>query len=339
MRNKFIFVLFLFFFFKTPGQNPGYAILFYNTENLFDLKDDPHKNDNEFTPEGDRHWTYNRFRHKITNTSKALLGAAGWDVPVLIGLCEIENRYVLEQLIDSTALGERNFRIIHKESPDPRGIDVAMLYNSDIFYPLKYEYFPFINEDGSIRETREIMYVVGIINKSDTVHVFVNHWPSRYSGLLETRSLRNRAANLLRQKVDSLFQKNASPGIIIMGDFNDQPTDASLLEHLKAENLSSIIHPEKLYNLSTNWMQADKGTLKYQSQWFVFDQIIVSGALLNAKSGLFTESDWASIYFGSFLLEEDQTHGGMKPYRTYVGYRYNGGFADHLPVKLRLESP
>jgi len=336
MKNKIIPILFLFLFFKTPAQENDFAVLFYNAENLFDWKDDPHTNDNEFTPEGDRHWTYKRFQQKMNNTSKALLGALGWDIPLIIGFCEIENRQVLEQMIEKTALHTVSFRIIHKESTDPRGIDVALLYNSEIFYPLQYEYFPFVNADGSIRQTREILYTSGIVADGDTLHLFINHWPSRYSGLLETRPLRNRAATLLRQKVDSVFQQQKEAKIIIIGDFNDQPTDASILDYLNTAKPGSNFGSDKLYNLSTSWMQAGMGTLKYQSQWFIFDQIIVSGALLNAENGLYTEPEWASIFSAGFLLEDDKIHGGLKPSRTYTGFRYNGGFGDHLPVKLRL---
>lgn len=336
MNNKLILILFLFFFFKTPAQNTDYAVVFYNAENLFDWKDDPKTNDDEFTPGGDRHWTYKRFQHKIQNTSKTLMGAVGWDVPVLIGLCEVENRYVLEKLIDETALKSKAYKIIHKESPDGRGIDVAMLYNAEVFYPLEYDYFPLLNEDGSIRETREILYVKGVIANADTIHVFMNHWPSRYSGLLETRPLRNKAAVTLRQKVDAVFLKNPKAKIIVMGDFNDQPQDESIRDYLKADSFTKTVAAKKLYNLSVNWLQPDKGTLKYQSQWFVFDQVIVSGALINAEEGVFTQPDWAEVYNESFLLEADQTYGGLKPSRTYIGYRYNGGFGDHLPVKLTL---
>jgi len=330
-KSKLIFLFFLFCSIFSPAQDQKFAVVFYNTENLFDWKDDPLTEDDEFTPRGDRHWTYSKFQQKIDNTAKVILNAAEWDVPIVIGLCEIENRDVLERLINTTVLKNIPFKIIHKESPDPRGIDVAMLYNSSVFYPLGYEYIPFSEADGSTRKTREILHVSGIVAEQDTIHLFMNHWPSRYSGLLETRPLRNRAADILRQRVDSVLKINPAAKIVIMGDFNDQPSDESLEKHLVSKMKGG-----SLINLSTGWMNADIGTLKYQSQWFVFDQIIVSSGLLETDAGIYTESAWAKIINSGFLLETDDRYGGLKPFRTYVGYSYNGGFGDHLPVKLQL---
>lgn len=330
-KSRFLSLFFLFCSIFSPAQDQKFAVVFYNTENLFDWKDDPLTEDDEFTPEGDRHWTYSKFQQKIDNTAKVILNAAEWDVPTVIGLCEIENRDVLERLTNTTVLKNVPFKIIHKESPDPRGIDVAMLYNSKVFYPLSYDYVPFSEADGSTRKTREILYVSGIVAEQDTIHLFMNHWPSRYSGLLETRALRNRAADILRQRVDSVLKINPAAKIVIMGDFNDQPSDESLEKHLV-----SRMKAGSLVNLSTEWMNADIGTLKYQSQWFVFDQIIISSGLLKTDAGIYTESTWAKIINSGFLLEPDDRYGGLKPFRTYVGYRYNGGFGDHLPVKLKL---
>lgn len=336
MRNKLILILFIFLHFELHAQNDtGFSIIFYNAENLFDWKDDPKTEDDEFTPDGERHWTYNRFEQRIKNTAKVLINANGWDTPVLVGLCEVENREVLERLINQTPLKAISYKIIHKESPDPRGIDVALLYNSDVFYPIGYDYFPLRNEDGSVRGTREILYVSGILAGLDTLHAFINHWPSRFSGLLETRPWRNKAATILREKVDSVFMVHGNAKIIIMGDFNDQPEDESIQHYLKASGLTSPIDPGKLYNLSLGWAAPDVGTLKYQSQWNLFDQIIVSGALL-AGNGIYTKSEQATIIDSEFLFEPDERYGGRKLKRTYVGYTYNGGFSDHLPVKLKL---
>ena len=171
----------------TPND---YHILFYNLENLFDIRNNPATNDEEFTPEGARHWTYNRFKKKIANLSKVILNASGWTPPDLIAVCEAENRYVLERLSKNTPLAKYPYRIIHKESPDPRGIDVALLYNKNTFYPLEYEYFPLTDDKNNTINSREILYVSGILGNIDTIHIFVNHWPSRYSGLLETMDAR-----------------------------------------------------------------------------------------------------------------------------------------------------
>jgi len=338
--NSFLLLLiFLFLIIESPAQEVKYcSILFYNTENLFDWKNDPVVNDDEFTPEGERHWTYQRFQQKILNLSKAILAASAWDQAAVIGLCEIENRFVLEQLISKTPLKTYPFQIIHKESPDPRGIDVALLYNSELFEPFQYDYLPMLNDDGSIRQTREILYVKGKLKSSaDTIHLFVNHWPSRYSGLLETEEWRNEAASILKQKTDSLFQINTELNIIILGDFNDQSQDESIYEILQAGTLLGESQPGKLYNLSSGWGDEGKGSIKYQSQWFVFDQVIVSSPLIdqNRSTGIIIPE--AKIVQDVFLLETDERYGGQRPKRTYYGYEYQGGFSDHLPVKLKIE--
>jgi len=312
----------------------GFSVIFYNVENLFDTKDDPKTADEEFTPAGDRHWTFNRLRQKQLNISKVILNSAGWNRPDIVTLCEVENRNLLEQLLAFTPLKSVPYKIIHKESPDDRGIDVAMLYNSNTFSPLNYQYFPLKNGKG-VLETREILYVRGFSGDADTLHFLVNHWPSRYSGLLETRQLRALAARQLRAITDSLNQHFTNPKIIIVGDFNDQPFDESLSKVLAAKKAEDNIEPSILYNLSWNWTESS-GTLKYQSQWSVFDQVIVSGSLLKPEKGFYTKQQEAKILRLPFLLEPDKKYGGLKPKRTYIGFSYHGGFSDHLPVMLKL---
>ena len=244
----------------------------------------------------------------------------------------------MERLRKDTPLNSVPYKIIHKESPDSRGIDVALLYNTEEFYPLEYDYYPLTDKKGKIRKSREILYVSGIVGGIDTLHVFVNHWPSRYSGIMETRGFRNEAALLLREKIDALFSINEKAKIVVFGDFNDQPKDESMVKYLQTKVVVNTVSNSELYNLSGAWLNSDYGTLKYQSQWFVFDQIIVSGGLLKANKGIYTKQEWASICNLSFLLERDEKYGGEKLSRTYVGYKYNGGFSDHFPVVLKIQS-
>lgn len=320
-------------------QNSGeVSILFYNVENLFDTVNNPETNDDNFTPDGELHWTNKRLNLKLLNISKVILSAGGWNVPDIVAISEVENRLVLEKLIYETPLKSVPYKIIHKESPDHRGIDVAFLYNSDHFYPLQYQNYPLQTDDKSEIKTREILYVAGILNKKDTLHFFINHWPSRYSGVLETKLLRNAAAKVLRQKVEDLNKKYQFPKIIILGDFNDNPTDKSISEVLKANSISENILSDELYNMSAAWLKNDLGTLKFQSQWFFFDQLIISGSLLNSKSGFFVAPENAEIVDFPFLLQKDEKYTGLKPWRTYFGFTYEGGFSDHLPVLLKLNS-
>lgn len=341
MTRIFVIILiFLFFVLKCFSQTNTLetSILFYNVENLFDTKRNPKANDEEFTPNGDRHWTNYRLNKKLQNISKVILSSSGWNPPAVVGLCEVENRTVLEKLVSFTPLKSISYKIIHKESPDHRGIDVALLYNPKQFYPLEYIYYPLVLENDSIMNTREMLYVSGVLNEVDTIHIFVNHWPSRYSGLMETRQLRNLAAKKLRSEVDKLFREDPNSKIIIVGDFNDQPNDQSLSEYLKAKIPTVPFINSELFNLSFDWLNNDYGTLKYQSQWSVFDQIIVSGSLLNQSNNNEFKVRSASIVNLPFLFENDEKYGGKKPKRTYTGFSYDGGFSDHLPVILKLDS-
>jgi len=335
MKSKvFLFLLFSFLFhcIAHPQGTENFGILFYNVENLFDIKDDPLTADDEFTPGGDRHWTIKRFNEKINNLSKVILSANGWNPPGMIGLCEVENRYVLEKLCNETPLKNYPYKIIHKDSPDDRGIDVAFLYNEEVFYPLNYKYYPLVTNDGDTIKSREILLVSGILNGTDTLHLYINHWPSRYSGFLETRAKRIRAAQQLNRLIAEKLKENRGAKIVVMGDFNDGPTDESVANYLiETQQQTKALLP--MVNLSANV----QGTLKYQSQWFTFDQFIVSGSLLNSKNRLTIVAGKAVAVRLPFLLEQDERYGGLKPYRSFVGYSYNGGFSDHLPVLLKLE--
>lgn len=341
MGNRFLVVFLLVLCFAqysyTQQITNEFSILFYNVENLFDTNDNPLTEDNYFTPNGEYHWTSKRLTGKLLNISKVILSALEWSVPDVVVFCEIENRYVLEKLAKDTPLKSIPYKIIHKESPDHRGIDVGLIYNSERFSPLEYNYYP-LEINGKQINTREILYVSGILNEKDTIHIFGNHWPSRYSGFLETKSLRKTAATLLRTKINELNQKYQSPKIVILGDFNDSPEDESLSEILMAKKVEQPVAKNQLYNLFIERPRINSGTMKYQSQWFIFDQIIVSGSLLSANSGVYTKPENAKILALPFLLEEDHKFGGQKPFRTYYGFSYNGGFSDHLPVMLQLNT-
>ncbi len=340
MKSNLILLLITFFLFQSYISYPqkskkSATVLFYNTENLFDARNDSESEDDEFTPDGDRHWTNKRLNQKLINISKVILNSSGFETPDVVALCEIENHYVLESLLSSTPLKNLNYKIIHKESPDHRGIDVALLYNAEFVYPLEYDFYP-LYDKGFTVSTREILYFAGVLNETDTLHFFVNHWPSRYDGLLESEPLRNLAAQLLKSKVEELLLNYNAPKIIILGDFNDQPTDESISEILNAKEPVMNPDPYQLYNLSFSWMNDEIQTLKYQSQWSVFDQCIVSGNLLNHQSGYFINLENVQIVKLPFLLEKDDRYGGLKPFRTYNGFLYEGGFSDHMPVLLKL---
>lgn len=341
----------------SPLKNaaPGMDILFYNLENVFDTIDDPCAGDDDFLPQGARRWNGYRYRQKLNRLYKVLVAAGEWDAPYVIGVCEVENRRVLEDLVHRTPFSRYPYRIIHKDSPDARGMDVAALYHAHRFFPLSHDYIP-LRKGGTTLSTREILYIKGLVHsKQDTLHLFFNHWPSKWQGALATRPKRILAARTLRKKIDSIRRLHPGAFIAAMGDFNDPPEAESLTRHLGAEEFTGTARPDKLYNLSFPWQDQAAGTQKYRENWQVIDQVMVSGTLLKDRTngtrddvkktqpgrypgkGLHTNPDLARIFQPPFLLTTDKQYTGTKPFRTWVGYRHQGGFSDHLPVMLEIQ--
>lgn len=309
--------------------------MFYNTENLFYPTDDSLKNDDEFTPEGLKHWTFKRYQTKINQIAKTLIAVGEWEPPTLIGLCEVENIQCLNDLVYNSPLKRFGYEIIHYECADRRGIDVAVLYNESLFEVDATEPIPVPLLDGE-SPTRDILYVKGHLKKSkDTVHFFVNHWPSRYGGQLATEPKRIRAAQTLKARFDSIQKVTIHPTIVAMGDFNDHPDDKSMFEYLKAKKSINECKKDELINLI--WQYGPlQGTHKYQHQWGILDQIIVNPGLLTDSTNLYTNMNAAHIFKADWLLEDETDGIGQKLNRTYLGYQYHGGYSDHLPIYLDL---
>jgi len=320
---------------EVPGRG-DFRIMFYNVENFFDNENDSLTLDDEFLPDGARHWTNYKYKKKLNNIYKVIVAVGGWEPPEIVGLCEVENESVLEDLVNKTPLAKYEYKIIHKESPDQRGIDVALLYRKNKFNILQTSFIPIIRGNISLN-TRDILFVKGVTGTKDTLNIFVNHWASRYSGKIESAKKRNFIAAVLRQRIDSIFAMDMHANIIIMGDFNDEPLDESVLRILDTKTDLSEIIPGSLYNLSYVFRNDKKiGSIKYKGTWLMFDQFIVSASLLQRDNQLYLESASIHLFSPDFLLEEDKTYYGFKPYRTYYGYRYQGGFSDHLPVYIDL---
>jgi hypothetical protein len=308
--------------------------MFYNVENLFDPYDDSLTQDDEYTPAGPKHWTYNRYHDKLLNISRVIVSVGGWDPPAMIGLCEVENDRVLRQLVSETPLVKYAYRYIHHESPDRRGIDVAFLYNPAVFKVVRDEAVRIIlkEETGT---TRDILYVCGTLWDSDTIHIFINHWPSRYAGVAASEPKRMEAALTLKHLVDSLFSMYRDPLVIIAGDFNDDLEDHSLSDCLNVLGISDHHDKKALYLLEYQREGGICGTAKYRSLWYEFDHVIVSGALLGTRP-LHVMPPVRKVHHPDFLLTEDEKGTGLSPFRTYEGFRYQGGFSDHLPVYIDL---
>lgn len=338
--KKLIFLVFILWLnLSAYSQKRGdIRIMFYNCENYFDIDDDPTHWDEQFTPQGEKHWTYWKYWTKVNHIAKVITAVGGWQPPEIVGLCEVENQKVLEDLVNKSPIKVYNYKIIHYESPDRRGIDVAMLYQPkkfkvDTSYPIPVK-FP---EELGGKPTRDILFVRGRVANKDTLYVFVNHWPSRFGGHMATDPLRLFVARLVRSKVDSLFAINPRAQIVIIGDLNDYPTDKSLLQGLRTMTKFDTILPHEVYNLSY-YLQEVKHEFshKHQGEGGILDQIIVSGTLLDGKGPLYTTKDDAHVYKSPFLLEKDPNYPGYRPFRTYIGFKYIGGFSDHLPVYLDI---
>jgi hypothetical protein len=311
---------------------PPVRLMFYNVENLFDIYDDTLKDDNDFLPGGLMRWNFTRYNKKINSLYKTIVAAGEWNPPEVVAFCEVENRKVLEDLVYGTYLLKYNYRIIHEESPDQRGIDVCLIYRKDCIDIINYRYWIPAKTKSETFTSRSILYTKFVIG-NDTVHLIVNHWPSRRGGVLAGEDLRLRIAAMVREKADSLIECSPTGArIIIMGDFNSTPDD---------QELKSLITPSVsdtfLVNLSESMAEDGKGTYRYMGIWEMIDQVIVSDLLLSCTKGLYTNEKMFAIFKPDFLLRKDPKYPGFTPLSTYRGYRYQGGFSDHLPVLLDLK--
>ncbi len=311
-----------------------FRIGFYNVENLFDLKSDSLKRDDAFTPEGSNRYTYSRYKDKSNGLAKTIGALGGWRPIEFLGLCEVENMWVLEGLTIHSPLQSIGYKIIHEESPDRRGIDVACIYDPSRFNVILYKYyrvnFPFDPD----RKTRDMLYVKGILPNADTLHVFVNHWPSRYGGQFASEQSRNYVAGFLRDKVDSLNVRFQDPLIVICGDFNDEPDDISLKDELRAKLSPDDASRNDLLNLMYP-IKYKFGTHSFAGEWGVLDQFIVSEHLMTGTS-TYTRHNWVGIFDAPWLLTKNAA-GIDVPLRTYQGPAYKGGYSDHLPIFLDIK--
>lgn len=321
------------------------AILFWNLENYFDNFDDPERADDDFTPRGVKRWSRKRFERKRNAIAKALIASAGecGGLPAIIAFAEVENKTVLRRLISDTPMAKFDYDIIHRDSPDRRGIDVAAIYRKSRFKPLKVSTITVECEPP----TRDILYVKGILLASggpegDTLHLFVNHWPSKMGGERASLPRRMAAAKALGRAADSILvaaatilnsdlsisdeQPRKVPLIVATGDFNDTPGSAPL--RFAGRNLVNLAEPLAAKGL---------GTIRYNGNWELIDHFLVSSAL-NPTSPPANAVKAAEmlIHAPDYLLERDSKYLGLKPRRTYIGPRHNGGISDHLPIILKF---
>lgn len=341
-----LFVFCLLFFLNTESsfsQQKEYKIIsiaFYNVENLFDTENNPFTFDDDRTPDGDDVWTQEKYRDKLQKLAE-VIPEIGSDIskqaPVIVGICEIENRRVLEDLISEPKLKAYNYGIVHYESPDRRGIDVALLYRKDIFRlenSVSHELLIYDSKEPDKRiYTRDQLVVSGKID-DEKLHFIVNHWPSRSGGETASSYKREKAAALNKVILDSIFKKEPLAKVISMGDFNDDPINKSFKEILKTKGDSKDLSPHQLYNPMERMLKKGMGTLAYRDGWNLFDQILISGALTKKDYSSF-QFYKAGIFNKKYLITESGQYKGY-PFRSYGYSGYQGGYSDHFPVYIYL---
>jgi len=338
IRAIFIVSLFLLIS-ETNGQNTQkISIGFYNLENLFDTIDTPEVNDIEFTPNEPKKWNTKKYFEKLDNMARVIAQIATDKTPeglAVIGLCEMENKEVIQDLVNHPLLKSRNYKIAHFNSPDKRGIDVALIYQSALFEMESSFPFPLKLENQLDFYSRDQLLVSGKL-LGEKIHFIVNHWPSRSGGEDQTVQLRNAAGDLSRNISNFILSLDSEAKIIIMGDLNDDPHNASVAEHLKAIGDKNLLDQGYFYNPYALLHNPDHlGSLAYRGKWNLFDQIIVTPSLTSAKRKKWQLSE-ASVFDSEFLKEQEGNYKGF-PFRTYAGNKYLGGYSDHFPVYIILE--
>ena len=301
---------------------------FYNVENLFDIYDDPNTRDEEFTPTGKKNWTAERYQKKLDQLSTVVMDL---EFPDILGVCEVENSKVLQDWTTNQKMADKNYHLVHFDSPDKRGIDNGLLYRKENFTVLEKEFIriDFPKEVVEDYTTRDILYVKGKYH-DDVLHVFINHWPSRRGGVQESEPKRVYVASQLRKKTDDIFANNLDANILIMGDLNDETDNKSVAQILGA-GAPNLDDQQYLYNFTQPMDEAGAGSYRYKANWNMLDQIIVSPNLTSGK----LRAVKAHIFQPEYLNYVDKKY-GKRPNKTYGGPNYYGGYSDHYPVYLEL---
>lgn len=307
------------------GKKRTAVIGFYNVENLFDTIADPLKKDDEFTPDSAKKWNSSRYRKKLDMLAEVIQNLGGEAYPAILGLCEVENINVLQDLADNEQLKKAKYEPILIEGPDQRGIDVALLYSKKRFKLISATSYE-VNPGQGERPTRDILHVRGKLKQGGpTIHIFVNHWPSRYGGAEESEPKRVAAATVLAAVTENIHRTFPNEPIICMGDFNDYPHNRSLSEVLPTGESG------KLVNLMLNLKESKRGSYNYRGDWDFLDQIIVSRSLIDGELPDIVSGSTAPYYTEDMVFTHPK-YKDVKPNRTYGGPEYYGGYSDHLPV-------
>lgn len=336
MANKYLIIAILLLCIVACRSKPGEVIVaFYNCENLFDTVHDAGKQDGEFTPAGRYHYTTAIYNEKLHNIARVLAAMVTDDVPngpAMIGLAEVENNHVLDALVAQISIAGRHYKYIWYNSSDRRGINVALLYDPQAFTVVDSEPLHVALPDTGVEgATRDILHVVGILY-DDTVHILVNHWPSRIGGTEETEYKRVAAAEVCRNEINKLSAQKSR--VIVMGDFNENPTDTCIKYILGATADTRLTDSTPLYDPWVKMFASGKGTLVYKHEWFLFDQIMISKRLLDNDADY--RYDKIEVFKPSFIAS-GQTKNEIVPHRSFAGTCWIHGYSDHFPVLMYLK--
>lgn len=317
------------------------CIAFYNLENLFDTIVDPDTNkilQEDFTPEGNHHWNTNKYHKKIGNMAE-VISKIGKEVtplgPSVLGVCEIENRLVLEDLVKHELIANKHYKIVHQEGHDRRGIDCALLYDPLHFKVLAYKSIPLTMPNDPDFASRDQLLVSGEL-MGELTHFIVVHWPSRRGGESKSRPKRIQAAKLTKSIVDSLQIENPNVKVVVMGDFNDDPISPSMKDFMKAHDNNGKFKEHDMFNAMMGHYKKGIGTLAYRDNWNLFDQFILTPSFIDDERKFKTFSFYKSAVYNKTFLKNQKGNFSGYPYRTYVGSTFMGGYSDHFPVYLYL---
>lgn len=343
MNRKSILV-FLFFAISLTvyAQTKPYKIVFYNLENFFDTVNDPEVLDDEFTPEGPKKWTQDKYDKKLHNMERVFfdIAAINKDYPVVIGVSEVENRNVLEDIVAAPKLASANYRIVHHDSPEARGVDVAFFYRADVFKLEGEKAIRTIIPSLPNFKTRDILTMWGKIDGEDFLFM-VGHWPSRLGGKEASEYKRIAVGEQMRSIADSVKQIRPDVKVVLMGDFNDDPTDPSITQGLGAKLKVKELQKGDYYAPYASMLKAGYGTLAYGDAWNIFDNIVVTENLVNDTTDkLKIQKAPGSKFYGNifkrhYMVQKEGQYKGY-PLRTYVGNNFQGGYSDHFPVYIYI---
>lgn len=335
-KSLFFSSLVLCSFVNVAQTKAPITVAFYNCENFFDTKDDPNKKDDEYLPEAASKWDETRYNNKLQKVAQVLDSTvAGPALPNLVGMVEIENNEVLQDLLAKSQFSTKSYGSLATDSPDERSIDCGLLYDKSIFTLVDFKELNATNSALGDYKTRNILFATLKATNGDVFYVFVNHWPSRREGEKESEPRRIFAAEQVRNKINELQKKDPKAKVIVMGDFNDHPDNSSILNTLKANDTPK--EKGDLYNAYYTLDKEKQGTHFYNKEWRVLDQIIVSQGLWNAKKGYSFDPKNAHILRKDFVLFKNAKTGEERPNRTYGSEnKYFNGYSDHLAIYVEL---